>query len=194
MKSKKSAQLLTATASVLIFSFGTSPLTATAIQVEPTAHKAASGDTHPLHDAILEPSDLQSILPPAVFFKGQSAPLQMRNAGGVRFADGAYVFASLVDTSGYSSGVQERYQAYLITESPLQFGDHRLSAGAYGVGFIANNKFLVMDIGGKEVFTVDSTRDEALRHPTPLKILQPPETGSYRLYAGRSFVSFSRAK
>ena len=194
MNLKNSAQSLATAAGVLLFCLGASTLAASAIQVDPAAQKSAAADIHPSHDTVLEPSDLQSILPPSVFFKGQSAPLQMRNAGGVHFTDGAYVFTSLVDTSGYSSGVQERYQAYFITETPLQFGEHRLSAGAYGVGFVANNKFLVMDIGGNDVFTVDSTRDEALRHPTPLKILQAPEASRYRLYVGRSFVSFSRAQ
>jgi GNAT superfamily N-acetyltransferase len=33
-------------------------------------------------------------------------------------------------------------------EVPLAFGENRLPSGAYGVGFISNNKFVVMDIGG----------------------------------------------
>lgn len=193
MKLKKPAHMLTVAAGVIAFTLAGSALELTATQVDATPQKAAAAESKPVHDTLLEPSELQSILPPAVFFKGQSAPLQIRNANGIHFADGAYLLASLVDTSGYSSGVQEKYQAYFITEVPLQFGEHRLNAGAYGVGFIAGNKFLVMDIGGHDLFTVDSTRDEALRHPTPLKIVQAPEAGSFRFYAGRSFVSYRRA-
>ncbi len=194
MKPKKSAHLLSIAAVFMLFTSERSALSLSAVQVDPSRQTTSTSATLPGHDTLLEPSDLQSILPPAVYFKGQSAPLQMRNATGIHFKDGAYLFASLVDTSGYSSGVQEKYQAYFVTEVPLQFGDHKLSAGAYGVGFIANNRFLIMDIGGHDLFTVGSTRDEAVRHPTPLKIVQAPEAGSYRLYAGRMYVSFERSE
>ncbi len=155
---------------------------------------AAAMTANPAHDVVLSPTDLQSILPSTVFFKGQNAPLQMRNASGIHFADDSYLFVSLVDTSGYSSGVQEKYQAYFVTELPLQFNDNKLAPGAYGVGFIANNKFLVMDIGGHDLFTVDTKHDEALPHPTPLRIVQSAQADTYMLYAGRNFVSFSKAK
>lgn len=96
---------------------------------------------------------------------------------------------ALVDTSGYSSQDQQKYQAYLITEEPIDIGGHRIAPGAYGCGFIAGNKFVVMDIGAHDLFTVSSTRDAALHRPTPLQIL--PSGSSYRLYAGRNFVEFT---
>ena len=190
MNFKKPAYMISAVAAVVLFTLEGAASNQTNSQVDSTQQTSSPADVKPVHDTLLQPSDLQSILPPAVFFKGQSAPLQMRNASGIHFKDGAYLFVSLVDTSGYSSGIQEKYQAYFVTEVPLQFGTHRLSAGAYGVGFIAENKFLVMDIGGHDLFTVGSTRDEALRHPTPLKIVQTPDDASYRLYAGRMYVDF----
>ncbi len=190
MNFKKPASLISTVAALMLFTLEVSASNQTNSQVDSTQQTSSHAEAKPVHDTLLQPSDLESILPPAVFFKGQSAPLQMRNASGIHFKDGAYLFASLVDTSGYSSGVQEKYQAYFVTEVPLQFGEHMLSAGAYGVGFIAQSKFLVMDIGGHDLFTVGSTRDEALRHPTPLKIVQAPDNASYRLYAGRMYVDF----
>ena len=102
------------------------------------------------------------------------------------------MFATKVDTGGYSSSVQERYQAYLITEVPLTIGGNRLPPGAYGVGFINNNKFVVMDIGGHDLFVTDSQRDDALSRPTPLQILPDRTPENYRLYGGRTFVVFGR--
>ena len=72
---------------------------------------------------VLKPADTSNLMPAQVFFRGQSATVQMRNSGGVRYADGMFTLMALVDTSGYSSGIQQRYQAYLITEVPLQLGD-----------------------------------------------------------------------
>jgi hypothetical protein len=146
---------------------------------------------------VLKPADMSSLMPEQVFFRGQSATLQMRNSGGVRYADGTFTLMALVDTSGYSSGIQQRYQAYLITEVPLQLGDgtasRTLVPGAYGVGFIQNDRFVAMDLGAHEVVNVGSHHDAELRRPMPLQVLDTPAAGSYRLYEGRSFVTLRRA-
>jgi hypothetical protein len=144
-------------------------------------------------ETILHPADLDSLIPATVYFQGQSATVQKRNSAGVRFNGGAVMFATKVDTGGYSSGIQERYQAYLITEVPLTIGGNRLPPGAYGVGFITNNKFVVMDLGGHDLFVTDSQHDDALSRPTPLQVLPDSTPQSYRLYGGRSFVAFRHA-
>jgi hypothetical protein len=144
------------------------------------------------NSTILKAADAGTILPPSVFFRGQSASIQARNSAGIRLSKEALLLTALVDTSGYSSSVQQKYQAYLITESPVLIGGHRLAPGAYGCGFIANNQFVVMDIGGHDLFTATSSHDAALHRPTPLQILPAPEGGhSFRLYAGRNYVEVS---
>jgi hypothetical protein len=140
---------------------------------------------------VLKPADMQKLLPPSVFYRGQVATTQQRNSGGIKFADGFYVLASLVDTSGYSTGIAAKYQAYLINEVPIKIGGHSLAAGAYGVGFIANNKFVVTDLGAHDVFTVSSSNDTGLQRPVPLQIMTDPSAG-YRLYAGRAYVVVNR--
>ncbi len=70
--------------------------------------------------SILTVAETGKLLPASVYFKGQSATTQIRNSGGVKFADGMYVLATLVDTSGYSSDISQKYQAYFITEVPGQ--------------------------------------------------------------------------
>ncbi len=148
-------------------------------------------------EAILHPADLIKILPGAVFFRGQSASVQERNSGGVRFADGYYVLATMVDNSGYSTGVQEKYQAYFITEVPLEIGGHHLPPGAYGVGILksANTPtFVAMDIGEHDLFQSDAVNDAKLHRPTPLQVLAGDGPGKYRLYLGRNYVEFQRGQ
>src|ERR1700743_2676083 len=146
---------------------------------------------------VLKPADTANLMPSQVFFRGQSATVQMRNSGGIRFADGMLTLMALVDTSGYSSGIQQRYQAYLITEVPLEVGEggdaRRLVPGAYGVGFIQNDRFIVMDLGAHELLNVGSHHDAELHRPTPLQVLDTPAAGTYRFYEGRSFVTLRRA-
>ena len=144
----------------------------------------------PAPAGVITAADAAKILPPAVFFRGLSAPVQARNSGGVRFADTHLMLVTLVDTSGYSSQVQEKYQAYLITEDMIEIDGHRLVPGAYGCGFIANNTFIVQDLGAHDLFTAHSMRDADLHRPTPLQVVADVTAGTYRLYAGRSYISF----
>jgi hypothetical protein len=148
-------------------------------------------------DAVLHPADLAKILPGSVFFRGQSATTQGRNSGGVRYADGYFTFAALVDNSGYSTGIQEKYQAYFITEVPITIGGHELAPGAYGTGIIKNAsglQFVVLDIGAHDLFTTDAVNDAKFHRPTPLQVTQGEVPGKYRLYFGRNYVEFERAK
>jgi hypothetical protein len=149
----------------------------------------------PDRDTVLKASDIQpKLFPETVFFRGRSAPVQMRNTAGVHFADDLYVLAGMVDSSGYSSALRERYQAYLITEVSLRFGGQTLKPGAYGMGFLEGGKFVVLDLAANDVLQAGSRRDGELKRPLPLQVLAGEQSGAYRLYMGRDFVEFTRAK
>jgi hypothetical protein len=161
-------------------------VTTTPVSAQSTAAQA--------HAGILNRDQAGAILPEKVFYRGQSAPIQARNSAGVRFADSMLVLAALVDTSGYSSTVKETYQAYLITEIPLMVGDKTLAPGAYGFGFIGDDKMVVMDLGANQLFSTSTMRDGSLQRPNPLQILPDAASeGSYRLYLGRSYIAFHAA-
>jgi len=142
-------------------------------------------------NTVLKPADLAKLFPATVYYCGQSAPAQLRNSGGVKFANGHYFLASLVDTSGYSTGVAQKYQGYLITEVPLMIGGKRLPVGAYGFGFLEGDRLVVMDLGGNDVLTAHTAKDTVMTRPRPLEVTDDP-AGGFRLYAGRSYVHFAR--
>jgi len=142
-------------------------------------------------NTVLKPADLEKLFPATVYYCGQSAPAQIRNSGGVKFADGHYVLASLVDTSGYSSGVAAKYQGYLITEVPIKIDGKSLAAGAYGFGFLDDGKLVITDLGGNDVLTAHTTKDTAMTRPRPLDVMSDP-AGGFRLYSGRTYVHFER--
>ncbi|HEY0702441.1 MAG TPA: hypothetical protein VGD60_06720 [Candidatus Acidoferrales bacterium] len=148
----------------------------------------------PAQDAILKPADITpALFPDKVFFRGKTAASQLRNAAGVKFADKMYFLAALVDNSGYSTAIREKYQAYIITEVPLEIGGSKLPAGSYGVGFLTGQKFVVMDLGAHEIFTVDTKHDDGMKHAVPLQIVAGSTPGSYLLYNGRDSVEVKRA-
>jgi hypothetical protein len=134
------------------------------------------------------------LFPEKVFFRGQVASVQARNSGGVRFADDMLVMAALVDASGYASGIKEKYQGYLITEVAIDVNGQTLKPGAYGFGFVENDKLVVMDLGANDLFQASSKKDADLKHPVPLQVVAGSSAGVYRLYKGRDYVEIHRAK
>lgn len=138
---------------------------------------------------ILSPQDVATLMPHSVFFRGQTASVQLRNTYGLRLADSTLVLAGLVDNSGYATGIQQKYQGYLLSENGLTIGGEKLPAGAYGFGFVAKDTFIVMDLGAHQVLKVTSKTDSSVAHPRPLMIVAGGEPGSYRLYEGRKYVS-----
>jgi hypothetical protein len=144
-------------------------------------------------EVVLKAADITpKIFPERVFFRGQSAPVQFRNSGGVHFADDLYVLAGMVDSSGYSTAIKEKYQAYLLSEVTLEIGGQALKPGAYGIGFINGGKFVVMDLGANDVLQASSQKDTEMKRPVPLQVVPSANAGSYRLYAGRDYVEFRR--
>ena len=89
-----------------------------------------------------------------MYYKGQSAPAQLRNSGGVKFADGSFVLATLVDNSGYASDVAAKYQAYFVTEVAIKLAARTCPRAFMAWASSAGDKFVVTDVGGHDVLTV----------------------------------------
>jgi hypothetical protein len=145
-------------------------------------------------DTVLKAADITpKLFPEHVFFRGQVAPAQLRNTGGVHFADDLYVLAGLVDSSGYSTGIKEKYQGYLLSEVTLEIGGQTFKPGAYGFGFVGG-KFILMDLAANNLIETAGQRDTEMKRPIPLQVAASPTAGSYRLYVGRDFIEFRRAQ
>src|SRR5215207_10963765 len=138
---------------------------------------------------ILEGAELERVVPQGFYFEGQSGGTQMRNAAAAQLGPRRFVLAGLVDTSGYSSDVQAKYQGFIITDSPITVGGSRLPTGAYGFGFSPDGWLNVMDVGGRRVLHVRARNDDRLQRPRPL--MMTDARNGVRLYAGRSFVVIS---
>ena len=135
---------------------------------------------------VLSSDEVKKAVPAEYFYRGQKAPVQLRNAVGFQLADGKMMLASLVDASGYSTAIQQKYQGLLITETKLSIGGATLPPGQYGFGFTANGKFMVMDVANNDVLEAAVETDQELKRPVPLKLVE--DGGAYKLYAGRKWV------
>src|SRR5207302_6092564 len=135
---------------------------------------------------VLTSDELKKAVPAEYFFRGQKAPVQLRNAVGFQLPDGKMMLAALVDASGYSTAIQQKYQGMLITETKLNVGGSSLPPGQYGFGFAADNKFMVMDVANSDVLSAAYQTDQALQHAVPLKLVE--DGTGYKLYAGKKWL------
>jgi hypothetical protein len=135
---------------------------------------------------LLSAEEVKKAVPNEFFFRGQKALTQMRNATGFQTASGMMTLAALVDASGYSTAVQQKYQGLLITESKINIGGSELVPGQYGFGF-TSDKFVVMNVANEDVLSVAFETDSSMKRPVPLKMVE--DGTGYKLYAGRKWVS-----
>ena len=96
------------------------------------------------------------------------------------------MIAGLVDTSGYSADVREKYQGFLIVDSDINIDGKTLKTGAYGFGFSNDGKVNIMDLAGNQILSGSTTKDGKLRRPRPLMMSHDGER--VRLYNGRDYV------
>jgi hypothetical protein len=134
---------------------------------------------------LLSSNELKTVVPEEFFFRGQKAPTQLRNSAGFQVPDGKMIFAALVDTAGYSTALQQKYQGMLVTESKINIGGSELEPGEYGFGFAAD-KFVVMNVASEDVLGVPFQTNSELKRPVPLKMVE--DGAGYKLYAGRKWV------
>ncbi len=135
---------------------------------------------------LLTADELKNVVPAEFFFAGQKAPTQLRNATGFQTAGGKITFGALVDNSGYSTAVQQKYQGMLVTESKLNIGGSELAPGEYGFGFAAD-KFVIMNVANEDTLSVPYQTDASLKRAVPLKLAE--DGGGYKLYAGKKWVA-----
>lgn len=135
---------------------------------------------------ILSSDEVKKVVPAEFFYRGHKASVELRNATGFQLADGKMALAALVDASGYSTAVQQKYQGLLISEVKLSIGGSDLTPGEYGFGFTAEGKFVVMDVANNDVLSAASQMDSELKRAVPLKLVEYGD--GYKLYAGKKWV------
>lgn len=145
----------------------------------------ASGVAQKAAQHLLSSDELKKVVPSEFFFRGQKAPTQLRNAAGFQTPDGQVTFGALVDASGYSTAIQQKYQGMLVTESKLNIGGSELAPGEYGFGFTAD-KFVVMNVASDDIVSTSYQTDAELKRAVPLKLVE--DGAGYKLYAGKKWV------
>ena len=135
---------------------------------------------------VLTSAALTRVVPKSFYFAGQSAETQTRNAAAAKIGKDRFIIAGMVDTSGYSTEISGKYEGFFITDSPVKIGDKTLDTGAYGFGFAANGQIKIFDLSSKEILSVATETDAAMKRPRPLQMTA--EAKGIRFYKGKNYV------
>lgn len=138
---------------------------------------------------ILNQTASARIVPTSFYFAGQSAPTQVRNSAVARLGKDRHVIAGMVDTSGYSTEISDKYEGFLITDSPIVIGGKELATGAYGFGFSTAGKLRIFDLSGKEIMSVETMNDKEIKRPRPL--MMSVAADEVRFYKGKNYALIS---
>jgi len=129
-------------------------------------------------------------LPKDFYLEGNAIPTQKRNAALLKTPAGARLLLALLDTSGYSSQVQEKYLGMAIIEGPVSICGQALAVGSYGFGLKKTAgesnepaEFFVYNQAGDKVAQCSANKDTQLEHPRPLEVF--PKGASAQWYLGR---------
>jgi hypothetical protein len=124
------------------------------------------------------------------YLEGLAIPVQKRNTVLLKKGD-TRVLVGLLDTSGYSTDIQQKYIGMLITEGDLQVGGQTLQMGSYGFGLRTQEgqegELLIYDLAGKKAGQAGAGHDADLRGPRPLQVVTTQDRPA-RLYLGRHWV------
>ena len=136
----------------------------------------------------------ESAIPNDFYLEGNRIPVEKRNAVLLKTAGGARLVLALIDTTGYSSQIRQKYIGMVITEGNVSLGSVALNVGSYGFGMekpAANSnepaKFFLYNQAGEKVGECGAQKDDAVKLPKPLNVTLNKEGGA-RLYLGRFYL------
>ena len=127
--------------------------------------------------------EFDGAMPSEFYLEGHAIPTEKRNAALIRTSAGHRVLFALLDTSGYSSQVQQKYLGMMIVDGGISICGKRLQTGSYGFGLRApagqgmglapasESKFLVYSQDGVEQRACVVRPDPAMAHPRPLQVM-----------------------
>ncbi|MBV9669496.1 MAG: hypothetical protein JOZ43_00945, partial [Acidobacteriales bacterium] len=92
------------------------------------------------------------------------------------------------DNSGYSTGIQQKYQGLLITEVPLEVEGKIVPPGSYGFGTSSETHYDILDINANEIAggTVQPA-DASKNRPVPLRVTLNPDNSVTVAMGKRAF-------
>lgn len=125
-------------------------------------------------------------IPTDFYLEGNRIPTQKRNAVLVTTPAGARVVFGLLNTAGYSSHIQQKYEGMIISEANFMVCGQKVGVGSFGFGHTKplatspdDMKLMIYDQAGAKLAECSGKKDSSLQKPSPLQVMNG------KLYLGR---------
>ncbi len=140
-------------------------------------------------DVIQKGKAFEDAIPNDFYLEGNRIPTQKRNSVLVKTPAGARVVIGLIDTTGYSSHIQQKYEGMIISEGNFTVCGQKIGVGSFGFGHTKpqatssdDRMFYVYDQAGAKLAECSGKKDAALAQPRPLQVVKGDPA---KLYLGR---------
>lgn len=128
----------------------------------------------------------EDAIPNDFYLEGNRIPVQKRNSVLVKTPAGARVVIGLIDTTGYSSHIVQKYEGMMISEGHFTLCGQKVGIGSFGFGntkpMATSNeamKLMIYDQAGNKLAECAGKKDANLAQPSPLQV------SNGKLYLGR---------
>ncbi len=125
-------------------------------------------------------------IPNDFYLEGNRIPTNKMNSVLVKTPTGARVLFGTLNTTGYSSQIQQKYEGMIISESHFTLCGQKIGVGSFGFGHTKplptsneDMKLTIYDQAGTKVAECSGKKDASLKQPVPLQVLND------KLYLGR---------
>lgn len=118
-----------------------------------------------------------SAMPKDFYLEGNAVPAEKRNAAMLKSPAGARLLFALLDTTGYSSQIKQKYIGMVITEGSISVCGKKVGIGSYGFGLDKpaatskdDAKFHLYNQAGAEVASCAAALDSTMKMARPLQV------------------------
>lgn len=118
-----------------------------------------------------------SAFPKDFYLEGNAIPTEKRNGALLKTPAGARLLLALIDTTGYSSQIKQKYIGMVINEGQVSICGASVGVGSYGFGLDRpaptskdDAKFHLYNQAGAEVASCAAPLDAAMKMAKPLQV------------------------
>jgi len=136
-----------------------------------------------------------SAVPKDFYLEGNAIPTEKRNAVLLKTKEGKRVVLALIDTTGYSSQIRQKYIGMVIAEGTFSVCGQQVTVGSYGFGLDkpappsdADATFHLYNQAGDKLFDCAAKKDTAAKQAVPLQVTT---TGGAKLMLGKYWLDLN---
>ena len=136
-----------------------------------------------------------SAMPKDFYLEGNAIPTEKRNAVLLKTAGGKRVVLALIDTTGYSSQIRQKYIGMVIAEGTFSVCGQQVTVGSYGFGLDkpsppsdADATFHLYNQAGDKLFDCAAKKDTTAKQAQPLQVTT---SGGAKLVLGKYWLELN---